>query len=83
MCSFNTLIKELNRLKSKTMSNIYLTVPIRKTNVLFQLFKFKKFVPRSVFDELQLTQISLKFQASCCNLKIRDQRAKACMAFLF
>ena len=31
--------------------------------------KCKKFVPRSVFWELQLTQISLNFKTFYCNLK--------------
>ena len=31
-----------------------------------------KFFPSSVFGELQLTQISLNFKTSCCNLKIRS-----------
>ena len=44
--------------------------------------KFKKFVSRLVFGELQLTQISLNFQTSCCNLKIRDLGVKLCVAFL-
>ena len=44
---------------------------------------FKKFVTRSVFEELQLTQISLNFQTSCCNLKIRSLGAKLCVACLF
>ena len=45
-----------------------------------KLFKFKKFVPWSVFVELQLTQISLNFKTSCCNLKIRGLGAKLCVA---
>ena len=43
---------------------------------------FKKLVTRSVFGELQLTQISLNFKTSCCNLKIRGPGAKLCVAFL-
>ena len=42
----------------------------------FQFSKFKKFVSRIVFIELQLTQISLNFKISYCNLKIRDLGAK-------
>ena len=34
------------------------------------------------FRELQLTQISLNFQNSCCNLKVRGLGAKLCMTFL-
>ena len=63
----------MNRLLSKGMSDIYL----RKTDVL----KFKKFMTRSVFGELQLTQISLNFKSSCCNLKIRGLGAKLCVTF--
>ena len=43
---------------------------------------FKRFVTRSVFRELQPTQISLNFNNSCCNLKIRDLGAK-CSGWLF
>ena len=43
--------------------------------------KFKKFVTRSFFGELQLTQISLNFQATCYNFKIRGLVAKLCVAF--
>ena len=43
------------------MSNIYLKVAIEKTDVLKVRFtNFKKFATRSVFGELQLTQILLK-----------------------
>ena len=41
-----------------------------------QLSNFKKVVTRSVFVELQLTQISLNVQTSCCNLKIGGLRFK-------
>ena len=44
--------------------------------------KLKKFVSRLVFGELQLTQILLNFQTSCCNLKIRGLGVKLCVAFL-
>ena len=43
--------------------------------------KINKFVTRSVFGELELTQISLKFKASFCNLKIRFLGAKLCVVF--
>ena len=33
------------------------------------------------FRELQLTQISLNFQNSCCNLKVRGLGEKLCMTF--
>ena len=44
--------------------------------------KLKKFISRSVFRELQLMQMSLNFQTSCCNSKIRGLGAKLCEAFL-
>ena len=43
------------------MPNIYLNVTIEK-NWRSQNFKFKKFVIRSAFGELQLTQISFNFK---------------------
>ena len=46
-----------------------------------QFFKFKKFVSRSAFGELQLTHVSLNFQASCCNLKIRGLETSVSVAF--
>ena len=39
----------------------------------------EKFVFRSIFGELQLTQISLNFQTSCCNLIIRGLGVKLCV----
>ena len=47
-----------------------------------RLAKFKKSVSRSVFGELQLTQISLNFKTSCYNVKIIGLGAKLCVAFL-
>ena len=44
-------------------------------------YKFKKFVLWSAFGELQLTQISLSFQASFWHLKIRGLAEKLCVAF--
>ena len=74
----NRLRKEMNRLLSKGMSNIYLKVTI-DTFPKLQFSGFKKFV----IGELQLTQISLNFKTSCCNLYIRGMGAKLCVAFLF
>ena len=54
------LRKEINELLSKGMSNIYLKVTIEKSYSKFRSFKFNKIATRSVFGELQLTQISLK-----------------------
>ena len=77
----NRLTKEIKKLLSKAMSNIYLKVTI-ETMSKFRFSGFKKFAPRSVFGELQLTQILLNFKTSCCNLKIRGLGAKLCVAFL-
>ena len=63
------------------MSNICLKVSNERFSKL-RFSGFKKFVTRSVFGELQLTQISLNFKTSCCNLKIRSLGAKLCVAFL-
>ena len=67
------------------MLNIYLKVTIEKKGYRYpklQFSKFKKFVSRSVFGELQLTQILQNFQTSSHNLKIRSLGAKLCVAFL-
>ena len=77
----NRLGKEINSLLSKGMSNIYLKVTIETFSKL-RFSGFKKFVTRSVFGELQLTQISLNFKTFCCNLKIRRLGVKLCVAFL-
>ena len=75
------LRKEINRLLSKGMSNIYLKITI-ETFSKFRFYGFKIFVTRSVFGELQSTQISWNFKTSCCNLKISSLGAKLCVAFL-
>ena len=62
------------------MSNIYLKVTIEKFSKL-QFSGFKKFVTSSVFGELPLTQMSLNFKISCCNLKIRGLGAKNVSGF--
>ena len=77
----NWLRKEINRLLSKGMSNIYSKVTIETFSKL-QFSGFKRFVTRLVFGEHHLTQISLNFQIPRCNLKIRDRGAKLCVAFL-
>ena len=71
------LRKEVNRLLSKGMPNIYVKVIIETFSKL-RFSGFKKLVTRLVFGELQLTQMSLNFKTFCCNLKI----AKLCVAFL-
>ena len=73
----NRLRKETNRLLSKGMSNIHLKVNIETFSKL-RFSGFKKFVTRSVFGELRLTQISLNFKTSCCNLKIKSLGTKLC-----
>ena len=57
------------------MSNIYLKVTIETFSKL-RFSGFKKFVIRSVFAELQRSHISLNFEVSTCNLKIRGLGAK-------
>ena len=78
----NRLSKEMNRLFSKGMSNIYLKVTVETFSKLW-LSGFKIFVTSSVFGELQLTHISLTVKTSYCNLKTRGLGAKLCVAFLF
>ena len=63
------------------MSNIYLKVTTATFSKL-RFSGFKKFFTPSVFGELQLTQMSLNFKTSCCNLKIRRLGAKLRVAFL-
>ena len=57
------------------MSNISVKVTIESFSKL-RVSGFKNFVTRSVFEELQLTQISLNFKTSSCNLKIRSPGEK-------
>ena len=68
-------------LLSKGMSNIYLKVTIEKLSKQ-QYFWFKRFVTRSVFVKLQLTQIVLNFKTSHGNLKIRGVGANLYETFL-
>ena len=58
------------------MSNIYRKITI-ETFSKRRFSEFKKFVTKSVFEELQHTQISLNFKTSYCNLKIRDLGVKS------
>ena len=55
--------KEINRLLSKGMSNIYLKVAIETFSKL-RFSGFKKFVTGSVFSGFQLTQVLLNFKTS-------------------
>ena len=52
------------------MSNSFLKVTVEKNW-------------RSIFGELQLTEISLNFKTSCCNLKNRGLGAKCMWLFCF
>ena len=63
------------------MSNVYVEVTIEAFSKL-RFSGFKKFVTRSDFGKFQLTQISLNFKTSWCNLKIRALGAKPYVAFL-
>ena len=74
------LRKEVHRLLSKTLY-IYLKVTIETFSKL-RFSEFKNFIARTVFGELQLTQISLNFKTSCCNLEISGLGAKLCVSFL-
>ena len=75
------LTKEINRLLSTGMSNIYLKVTIETFSKL-QFSEPKKTDTRSVFGELQLTQVLLNFKTFCCNIKIIGLGAKLCVVFL-
>ena len=76
----NRLRKEINRLLSKGMPNIYLKVTIETFSKL-RFSGFKAFCYQVSFRELQLTQI-LNFKTSRCNLKITRLGANLCVAFL-
>ena len=77
----NRLRKEINRLLSKGMSNIYLKVTTETFSKLrFSLFK--NFVTRSVLGSSDSRDIIENFKTSCYNLKIRRLGAKLCVAFL-
>ena len=74
--------------RSKERNVKYLLKSYYCENLMFsklklQFSKLKKFVTLSVFEELQLMQISLNFKNFCANLEIRGLRAKLCVAFLF
>ena len=62
------------------MSNIYSKVTTEMLSKL-RFSGFKKFVTRSAFGELELTQISFNFKTSCCNLKIRPSGSKTVCGF--
>ena len=77
----NRLKKEISRLLSKGKPNIYLNVTIETFSKL-RFSGFSKICHQVSFVELQLTQISLNFETSCCNVKARRLRGKLCVAFL-
>ena len=70
--------KKINRLISKRMWKFYSNSSQQEKLAFLKLWfcKFKKFAFRSIFGELQLTQISLNFKTSCYNLKIRNLGGK-------
>ena len=79
----NWLRKEINSLLSKGMPNIYLKVTHEKSpRSQKSHFLSLKSSLQPVFWELQLTQISLNFKTSCCNLKIRGLGTKLRVSFL-
>ena len=71
------LRKEINRLLSKEMLNIYSKVTTEET-WHSQNFDFLSLISRSHFGELQLTKVSLNFKVSYC----RGLGAKLSLAFL-
>ena len=79
------LVKEINRLIRKEMSNIYLKFTIEKnqSSQNFHFPSFKSFASMSAFGELQLTQISLNLKTSWCKLKIRDLGEKCGWLFYY
>ena len=68
----NRLRKEINRLLSKRMSNIYLKVTIDEKIGRSQNLDFLGLIKNC----------HLNFKTSCCNLKIRRMGAKLCVTFL-
>ena len=49
----------------------------------FRFYKFKKFISRSVFGELQLTQISLNFQNFLLQLKNQRSGSRVWLFYYF
>ena len=74
------LSKVISERNVKYLLKSYYWEKLTFSNLRFS--KFKKFVTKSVFRELQLTQMSLNFTASCWNLKIKGLGAKVCAALL-
>ena len=78
----NRLLNEMNRLLSKGMSNIYLTVTAEKKWCTQTFEEFKKFFSGSIFLGAPTHQLPMNFQTCGCNLKIGGPGAKLCVAFL-
>ena len=80
----NRLRKEIHRLLSKEMPNIYYEVTIEVNNCSSQNFYFLGLsnCHHVSFGELQLTKTSLNFKTSCCNLRIRYLVAKLMMMMM-
>ena len=76
------LRKNINRLLSKGMSNIYLK-KLLLTKINVRSSTCKKFITRSLFGELQLTQISWNFKISFRNLEIKNLGANCIRLFYY
>ena len=78
----NMLRKEINRLFSKGMSNIYLKVLLRKSGVLkLSFYKLKHFVSRSVFAGAPTHADMIKF--SNFFLQLINQRSGSKIVCVF
>ena len=78
------LRREINRLLSNGMPNIYLNITIEKHwhSQNFDLLSLKDLSSDQFFEEFQIMHIPLNCKTSCCNLKIGDLGAKLCVTFL-
>ena len=79
----NRSLKEINTLLSEGISNTYWIFTIEKNwhTQKFDFVSLKSSSPGQFLGSSNL-QISLNFQTSCCNLKIRVLGAKLYVAFL-
>ena len=75
---------KVSRLSSKGIFDIYLKATVEKKwrtkNFDFLIFKISS--PGHFLGGFHFTQISLNFQTSCCNLKIRGLGEKLVVVFL-
>ena len=81
----NRLRKEVNRLLSKGMPNIYLKVIIEKNwrSQNFNFLSLKNLSPGQFLGSSNHGLLNtLNFNTFCCNLKIRGLGAKPYVAFL-